>query len=119
MRENPYGAYYFGIGFPCGPENVEALKNRALEELAKLVKEGPTSKDLNKIKEAQLRDYKVNLQSNRFWLNHIKGTAFSGGDMNSILEIETKIKSLTAQNLQDVGKKYLSGDHLEGVLMPE
>jgi zinc protease len=119
MNQYPNGTFYFGIGFPCGPENVEDLKTRALEELAKIIKNGPSKKDLDKIKEAQLRDNKVNMKSNRYWMNHIKSETFSGGDINSILLKENRIKELSPKNLQDVGKKYLSGDHLEGILMPE
>lgn len=119
MNDDPYGSYSFTITFPCGPENVAALKERALLELDKLVKNGPSLKDLNKVKEAQLRDYKVNLESNRYWMNHFTNTAFDNGDMNSILHKEDKIKALNPENLKAVGKKYLTGDYLEGVLMPE
>jgi zinc protease len=119
MNDKPNASYYFGIAFPCGPENVEALKTRALLELSSIIKDGPTTKDLEKIKEAQRRDYKVNMRSNRYWLRHIQSETFSGRDLNSILEVENNIMQLTPENLKAVGLKYLSGDHLEGILMPE
>lgn len=119
MGEHPYGYYYFGISFPCGPENVDALKKRALSELKLLVDNGPSEKDLNKVKEAQLLDHKLNLKSNRYWLNHIKNDHFSGKEVESMEVAQNRIKNMTAKNLQDVGKKYLQGDYLVGILMPE
>ena len=120
MVEYPFGKYYFGISFPCGPENVEALKKRALEELNKLIEHGPTLKDLDKVKEAQLRDLQVNMKSNRYWLNHIKDASFySSVSVEDILKEEDDINAMTPELLKNVAVKYLKGDYLVGVLFPE
>merc|ERR1712000_479271 len=37
INKIPYGWYSFSISFPCGPENVEKLKNAAIAEVEKIV----------------------------------------------------------------------------------
>ena len=41
-----------------------------LAEVEKIKKEGPTEKDLAKVKETYLLKYKEDLKKNRFWLSN-------------------------------------------------
>ena len=34
-------------------------------------------------------------------------------------ELEDRIEKLTVKDIQNVGKKYLTGDYIVGILMPE
>ena len=64
IRNMPYDWYTLNISFPCGPENVEKLKNAALAEVNKIVANGPTQKDLDKVKETYMLDYKEDIKQN-------------------------------------------------------
>ncbi len=119
MEKYPYGAYDFTISFPCGPKNVEKLKNSALAELNKIIKEGPTQKDIDKIKETQLLEFKDNMKKNKFWMRKITNFDFYQEDLSEIFDTPNKIKELNAKDIQNVGKKYLSGDYIIGILNPE
>jgi zinc protease len=119
LSKVPYGSYRFNIGFPCGPENAEKLTASALREVQKLIEKGPDANDLAKFKEAEYMEYKKNLKENSFWLNSFT-TAYSLGiDPENILAKEEKVKALTAKEIQDVAKKYLTKDKIVGMLMPE
>ena len=48
----PYGRFNFSISFPCGPDNAEKLANASIAELDKIIKDGPTEVDLDKVKKA-------------------------------------------------------------------
>ena len=119
MSKVPYGSYNFNISFPCGPENAEKLTESALRELNKIIKDGPQAADLDKFKEAELMDYKKESKENRFWLNSLTRSYTNGTAAADVLKTEEKIKAVTAKDLQDVAKKYLSKDKVIGILMPE
>ncbi|RKE92299.1 M16 family metallopeptidase [Ichthyenterobacterium magnum] len=119
IRKMPYGWYSFNINFPCGPENVEKLKTAALAEVDKLIANGPTDKDLAKIKEAQILEYKENMKKNRFWLRTLKNADYQNKDASKIFEFEKSVNSLTKEDLQNVAKKYLTKGFILGIHNPE
>jgi zinc protease len=115
----PIGKYYFGVSFPCGPDNVEGLIAATLEEINILIENGPQEKDLNKVKQARLKEYDTDVQSNYYWVNLLQEYAVSGLSVSEIEETKADIERVKADDLKNVAKKYLSGDHLIGVLYPE
>jgi len=115
----PYGWYNFKINFPCGPENVEKLKTAALNEVQKLIHNGPTDKDLAKIKEAQILERKEKLKQNRFWINLLKNAAYQDKDASRIFNFESNVNNLSKNYLQYVAKKYLTKDYILGIHNPE
>ncbi|MES2748569.1 MAG: insulinase family protein [Bacteroidota bacterium] len=119
MNKVPYSSYSFTIGFPCGPDNAEKLTASALNELKKIIDNGPEEKDVTKFKEAELLEYKKQIKENRYWMSNFTRSYTNGISASEILDTESKIKSVTAKQIQDVAKKYLSKDKVIGILMPE
>ncbi|WP_417871243.1 M16 family metallopeptidase [Winogradskyella sp.] len=119
INKIPYGSYNFSISFPCGPDNAEKLADASIAELEKIIKEGPTEADLDKVKKAMLLSRKEDLQQNRFWLSQIKNADYNKSDLDSILNFEENINAITTQNVQDVAKKYLTDGYVKAILMPE
>jgi zinc protease len=119
MIKVPNGTYNFTIGFPCGPENAEKLTASALKELQKIIDNGPEAKDVQKFKEAELLDYKKDIKENRYWLSNFTKSFVNGSDPSDVLVVEEKINKITAKDIQDVAKKYLTKDKVIGMLMPE
>ncbi len=119
ISDMPYGWFSFRISFPCGPENVTKLKDAALMEVQEIVKNGPTDKDLAKIKESQLLEYKENLKKNRFWLSYLKATDYKKVDSQRVFEFEKELEELTKADIQEVAKKYLSDGFILGIQNPK
>ncbi|WP_310380649.1 insulinase family protein [Flavobacterium sp.] len=119
MNKVPYGSYNFNIGFPCGPENSEKLIASALKELQKIIDNGPEAKDVVKFKEGELLDFKKNSKENRFWLSNFTKSFTNATNPSDVLQTEEKINSITAKDIQDVAKKYLTKDKVIAMLMPE
>ena len=119
INKIPYGWYSFSISFPCGPENVEKLKNAAIAEVEKIVANGPTDEDLAKVKEAQLLERKEDLKENRFWLRLLKNADYEDKDANKILEYEKTVTNLSKSDIQNVAKKYLTKGYILGIHNPE
>lgn len=119
MSKNPYGYYYFLLQFPCGPENAKSLTDIAIRELNKIVENGPEQKDLDKYKEGELNDLKVDIKTNDAWMQALTDYYVDGGDKYELLNRENNIKALTVKDIQNVAKKYLTKDRIIGTLMPE
>ena len=115
----PYGRFNFSISFPCGPDNAEKLADASIAELEKIIQDGPTEVDLDKVKKAQILSRKDNLEQNRFWLSTIKDADYSQGDLNSVVTYEADINAVTATEIQNVAKKYLTNGYIKAILMPE
>lgn len=119
MDKVPYGSYNFSISFPCGPENTEKLIASSLNELQKIIDNGPEAKDVTKFKEAELLEYKKNIKENGYWIGQLSKSYVKGTNPDDILSVEEKINAITAKDIQDVAKKYLTKDKVIGILMPE
>ncbi len=115
----PYGWYRFNINFPCGPENVEKLTNATLAEVDKLIQEGPTEKDLAKVKEAQLLSHKENLKDNQYWLRTLKTADYEQTDPSKMLNFEKNVNAMTKEDLHKVAQKYLTNGYIIGIQNPE
>ncbi len=76
-------------------------------------------KNLQKIKESQRKDLKEQLKQNGYWLGTLEAVSFMKSELPTSQELEDRIEKLTAKDIQIVGKKYLSGDYIVGMLMPE
>ncbi|HAT76933.1 MAG TPA: peptidase M16 [Flavobacterium sp.] len=119
MSKVPYGSYNFSINFPCGPENAETLTQSALRELNKIIEKGPEEKDVTKFKESEKLDYKEKIKKNEYWMSNLTRSFIYGISAHEILEFEQKIDAITAKDIQEVAKKYLTKDKVIAMLMPE
>ncbi|WP_298520252.1 pitrilysin family protein [uncultured Kordia sp.] len=119
MRSHPYGWFNMRISFPCGPENVDKLKDAALAELQAIIDNGPTDKDVSKVKEAALLENKEQVKKNRFWLRYLDTTDYIKRDANRILKFEDSVNEITAKDIQNIAKKYLTKDYILGIHNPE
>ncbi|WP_394750006.1 M16 family metallopeptidase [Spongiimicrobium salis] len=119
MNKIPYGSFNFSISFPCGPENVDKLKAAAIAEVNKVIENGPTDKDLAKIKESQLLKRKENLKQNRFWLRNLRAKDYQKRNIEDNSSFEEKVKALSKDDIHKVAKKYLTKGYITGIHLPE
>jgi zinc protease len=112
-------SYRLNISFSCGPENVESLKAISEQEVARIMKDGPEEKDLNKAKEAFLLSRKEQLKQNGFWLGQISSADFLKKDINTLTDFEKSVNALTVNDVQNIAKKFLAKGAVVGILMPE
>ena len=115
----PKGVYNFSIAFPCGPENVENLKAAALEEVNKLLENGPTGKDVEKVKEAQRLELKEKMKTNRFWMSTLYQMLYYDVEFSKMLDMAEEIENLSAEKIHEAAKLYIGENRIITVLMPE
>ncbi len=119
LNKVPNSSYSFTIGFPCGPDNAEKLTASALEELQKIIDNGPDEKDLAKFKEGELSDFKNSIKENSYWLSNFTRSYINGSSPEDVLDYETFVNAIAAKDIQNIAKKYLTKDKAIGILMPE
>ena len=59
------------------------------------------------------------MQQNRFWLSALQDSDEEDLDISNIMNFESRVKALTADQLKAVANKYLDENYFMGVLMPE
>lgn len=119
FRKVSFTGVDFTISFPCGPENVDKLIAAALAEVEKIKKEGPTEKDLLKIKETYLLKYKEDIKKNRFWLANFIRSVEESNAPEAILKSESAINALTIEGIKNVANEFLDENYFLGILLPE
>ena len=120
FKKEPYNRYAFQLALPCGPENVDKLLVAANDEVEKLKNNGPSTKDLDKVKTQWIEKYRTNLKENGFWMGEMLQVTFWGRDKLHVTDYEAWVNSLTAKDLQDAAKQYFNGkNRFTAVLVPE
>ncbi|MFI5132743.1 MAG: M16 family metallopeptidase [Chitinophagales bacterium] len=120
LEKFPYQHSSFSISFPCAPENTDSLTKSAIDELKKMLKNGVTPEDMEKVKEQQKRKLEVDLKQNQFWMGSLFDTYYYGNNPKEILSLQKQIDGLTSKMIQDAAKKYINpAIYIRAVLKPE
>ncbi len=120
MAKLPYANASFTISFPCAPENVDSLTRAALDELKKIMEQGASAEDLEKVREQQKRRLEVDLKQNNFWMNSLYEALFNNNNPADILKKQKNIENLNSKMIQDVARKYINfNQYIRAVLKPE
>ncbi|TGV02163.1 M16 family metallopeptidase [Flavivirga rizhaonensis] len=118
--EIPYHWYRMNVRFTCDPDNVDKLIAKVFEEIEKIKKQGASSEDLNKIKEAELANTKDALEFNGYWIFKLKEAYKYGLDFESVLDYKTSINKIDSKMFQDAANTYFDmNNYAEFILLPE
>jgi zinc protease len=120
LSKTPYNNYSFVLQLPCGPEKADTLLKAAQIEINKLVKNGPSQVNLDKVKKQWLEQNKTQMKDNQFWLSSLQEQKLQGSDPKLFLNYEKVVNALTVKDIQDTAKKLFDGKNIfTAVLMPE
>jgi zinc protease len=114
----PYNHLEITLNIPCSPENTEKLTRAALDEISNIQKNGVTDEYVNKVKEAQRRDWEKNLKENGFWMGALLDV-YRLNDPGMITQHNDRINSITSVSLQAAAKKIDMKTYVRVVLYPE
>lgn len=120
LTKYPYSYSSFTISFPCSPDNADTLSKAAIEELKKIMDNGVTAEDLEKIKEQQKRKLEVDMKQNQFWMGSLYDAYYTGNNPADIPNRIKQTESLTSKMIQDAAKKYINlSKYIRMVLQPD
>jgi zinc protease len=119
VRKVPYSRYILSLYLPCGPESVDTLVKASEAEIANLKKEGPSAKDLEKVKLALIESYKEDIKTNGFWVLNLSGILFWNEDKDRFRNFETVVNKVTAAEIQETANKLFDGKNsFRAILYP-
>lgn len=120
VEAEPYGNYTFVLQLPSGPEKVDTLIKSVAAEINLMAKEGPSQKNLDKIKEQWREQHKIRLEENDSWLSALVQRHYPGKDIRYFTDYESYVNKLTVQDIQQVAARFLQGPNVfTAVQMPE
>lgn len=120
MEKEPYSNYSIETQLPTGPENVDAILKQTDVEIAKLKKDGPEQKDLDKVRIAILEKRRESIKTNGYWISKLQQLEFSGNSVDRFLNFENEINKITVKDIKDAANKFFDGKNsFIGILNPE
>jgi zinc protease len=117
----PRPEYSIEVGYNSAPDNVDKLSKSVFALIDTLQSKGPSSADLDKVKEELLRAHEVEVKQNGFWTGNILARDAAGEDIAALGEGYAQlIKSVTPAQIQAAAKQYFDmKNHARFVLLPE
>jgi zinc protease len=120
IARRPRPEYSFTVSFGCSPDNVETLRQKVLDEIASLARNGIGADYLDKVKQARRRAHEVDLKENSFWENELEEAYRYGLDPKLIVDVEPLIARISSDRIKAAARRYLRPETLVvGVLKPE
>ena len=116
----PKPEYSIMIQFGSSPERTDDLIKRVFEEIEKFKTSGPTEKQLNDEKEAQIREFETNSTQNGYLLSQIYLRYLNDEDMAGIWMVPEFYKKVDAATVKEAAKLYLdTKNYVKVTLFPE
>jgi zinc protease len=116
----PKSEYNVTISLGCKPSKVQSLIKTVRGILRDLQTKLPTDADMQKVKEADKRQYEVNLKENRYWMGQIQHAYYNGFDVKETLHYPALINNLTKEDIRKAANYYFNLNTMkEFVLYPE
>ena len=107
LNRYPDEEYFVYIGFGCAPDQVEALTELVFDQIAKIREQGPTEKDVNKVKEILRREHEQNLEANDYWLGILQLAYLNDLDPKVLLDFDARLESISVDTLQKMAVETL------------
>lgn len=116
----PKGRFSFFIGFGTSTEKYKSLIASALDEVAKVKKNGPSQTDLDKFKIEVKRKLELEMKENGFWSGHILHAYTNQEPLKNPLDQIKALDKITPKSVQKVAQKYLNETQLfKFILLPD
>jgi len=107
-ERDPHPEFQFSIDFGSAPERVDTLRAAVFRELERIKRDGPTTDEIEKVREMQRRSEETELRQNGFWLNALAAGARYNQDPRLILKRAELRSTLTPALVRDIARKYLA-----------
>ena len=102
----PKESYALRIDFGSAPERAGELQKAVFAEIDSVKTNGVSEKDLQKIRETDLRERETSLRQNRTWLNLLASYDVNSWDPSLILKYDDNVRALSSASLQAAARKY-------------
>lgn len=120
FEELPYPHYMVQGYFPCGPENVDPIIKEAGKEIEDMKANGPSQKDLDKVKLAITEKRKEGIKTNNYWASKLEQILVWNNSKERFLNFDKELNKITVSDIKATANKLFNGKNdFTAVLMPE
>ena len=106
LTKYPKPEFIFQIMFDTAPSKSAKLMEIIYAEVEKLGAKGPSTENLNKVKEFLQKKHAENMKENTYWINTMYQYVFNGVDM--MADYDQILNSITAKDIQEFAKSLFS-----------
>lgn len=109
------GEWVYLLGFETNVESMKRLEDRAIAELQKVIADGPSEVNFNKVKEYMLKKNSDNMKENSYWIGELNGIPLYG--KTDIIHYREIMEKQTPQSIKEFISKLFSKASLIEVTM--
>jgi zinc protease len=110
-EKNPQGRYTLVISFGCAPVNADKLVASALDEIAKVRRDGPLQANIDKWRAEAKAGFETAIKTNGFWLGYLHDHLEDQEDLHEVDGYGDDLEKVTVGGVRDAARKYLSGNN--------
>lgn len=115
----PYEDYSVAMSFDCDPDKAEHLKSLIYKETENLMKDGPTTEELNKVVANIKKNREQSKQHNSYWLNNIY-SEYTTGIKFDPKGYEDMLDKMTPQEIQKFAQSlFEDADIVDVIFKPK
>ena len=104
--------------FDTDPNKQTRLMEIIHEEVETILRDGPLAEDLQKEKEAMIKEFQEDLETNSYWRTVLY--MYYMYDINYIRDYQSAVEAITGERVQSMLQQLVqSGNVLEVVMFPE
>jgi len=116
----PRQEYTVTISFGSAPDRADALVDTIFQKISDLKANGPSTRDLNSIREIMQRDYETSSKQNGFLLREIATRYQYGEDLKDLFSLPDYYAKLDGTMVQEAAKQYFNtNNYVKVQLFPE
>ncbi len=105
---------------PCGPAKVDTLITAFKAELKNIATNGLTQAYVDKVKQAWIEKYKVDVKKNEYWLSTLQSIQKKEKTAERFLNSQSYFEKLSASDIKQAAEIiYRSSGKIFAVQMPE
>jgi zinc protease len=97
------------------PVNVAKVVSGVDEEVARILRDGVTAEELNRAKDGYIKQLEVSRTNDNMLASSLAENLFIGRTMQFDADLETRIKALTAEDVNAALRKYIHAEQLSVV----
>ncbi len=116
----PYERKTLQISFDTDPEKADYLKSIIFREIEKIVAEGPTQEDLDKVILNMKKERDQAKEHNNYWLNALYNDYYHGFNTDAAENFDNILEELNTAQVQKFAKAfYTDADVVDVVFLPK
>lgn len=106
VSREPVTSYSIEMSFDCDPDKAATLKPLLYVEVEKVMKEGVTIEELDKVVKNALKESEQSKNHNSYWMSVLNNYYRTGINIADPKNYEDILKALTPKDVQNFAKKF-------------